>query len=154
MAKSSENIVMEMLEFIYREGGHPEAWCVGITNDPRRRLFDEQQVHYQNDAWIYRTAASESEALRVQTYFLEFGLAEGEEGWRPGACMVYAYRRNMHPEPFIKARTQAVRVRGKGDGPRHRSIISATETGQAPERQSHPQSFSPGKGLGPPIDNL
>ena len=34
-----------------------------------------------------------------RTYFLEFGLAEGEEGWRPGACMVYAYRKDISTEP-------------------------------------------------------
>jgi hypothetical protein len=134
MAKSSEIIVMEMLEFIQREGGHPKTWCVGVTNDPRRRLFDEHQVHYQNDAWIYRTVASEGEAQHVQAYFLEFGLAEGEEGWRPGACMVYAYRKNIHTEPFIKARPQAARVCGNGQRQRHRSIISAAETDGAPEK--------------------
>jgi len=99
MAKSSEIIVMEMLEFIQREGGHPKTWCVGVTNDPRRRLFDEHQVHYQNDGWIYRTVASEGEALHVQAYFLEFGLIEVKGDLRSGSRMTYAYRKSINTKP-------------------------------------------------------
>jgi PAS domain S-box-containing protein len=98
-AKSSEIILMEMLEFIQKEGGHPQTWCVGVTNDPRRRLFDEHQVHYQNDAWVYRTAASESEAILIQAFFLEFGLNEVRGDIRSGRRMVYAYRKNIRTNP-------------------------------------------------------
>jgi hypothetical protein len=132
MANFLNIIIMEILEFIYREGGDPKTWYIGVTNDPRQRLFDEHQVDYQNDAWIYRIASSEGEALQVQAYFLEFGLAEGEEGWQRGACVVYAYRK--HAEPFIKARPKAARVRGNGHRPRHRFIIPATETSGAAEK--------------------
>jgi hypothetical protein len=99
MAKSSEIIIMEMLECIYREGGHPNTWYVGTTNDPRRRLFEEHQVHYQNDAWIYRTATSEGEALYIQTYFLEFGMKDVGEDWRSGSRMVFAYRKSISTKP-------------------------------------------------------
>jgi hypothetical protein len=99
MAKSSEIIVMEMLEFIQREGGHPKTWCVGVTNDPRHRLFNEHQVHYQDDAWIYRTATSESEALHVQAYFTEFGLSEIGRSGSSGSRMVYAYRKSINTKP-------------------------------------------------------
>jgi len=68
MAKSSEIIVMDILEFIQLEGGHPKTWCVGVTDDAHGTLFDEHQVHFQNDAWIYRTAQSEIEAQRVEEY--------------------------------------------------------------------------------------
>ena len=132
MAKLLNNIIMEILQFIYREGGNPKTWYIGVTHDPRQRLFDEHQVDYQNDAWIYRIATSESEALQVQSYFLEYGLAEGEEGWRPGACTVYAYRK--HAEPFMKARPKSARVPGNGHMPRQRSIILATKTSGAPEK--------------------
>jgi hypothetical protein len=98
-AKSSEIIIMEMLEFIQKEGGHPQTWCVAVTNDPRRRLFDEHQVHYQNDAWIYRTAVSESEALHVQSYFLEFGLNEAGGSWGSDFRMVYAYKKSINTKP-------------------------------------------------------
>jgi hypothetical protein len=99
MVKPSEIIVMEMLEFIQREGGHPKIWCIGVTNDPRRRLFDEHQVHYQDDAWIYRTAKSGGEALHVRAYFLEFGLNEMGGDLRSGSCVVYAYRKSINTKP-------------------------------------------------------
>jgi hypothetical protein len=99
MAKSSEIIVMDMLEFIQMEGGHPKMWYVGGTDDAQGKLFDEHQVHYQSDAWIYRTAASEIEAQRVQEYFLEYGL-DGRKGTlRSGSYMVYAYRKGISTEP-------------------------------------------------------
>jgi hypothetical protein len=99
MVKSSEIIVMEMLEFIQKEGGHPGTWHVGITNDPRRRLFDEHQVHYQDDAWIYRVAASEDEARRVEEYFLEYGLTGGAGRRLQSPCTVYAYRKSIRTRP-------------------------------------------------------
>jgi hypothetical protein len=132
MAKLLNNIIMEILEFIYREGGNHKTWHIGITRDPRQRLFDDHQVDYRSDAWIWRTAASEGEALQIQSYFLEFGLAEGEEEWLPGACAVYAYRK--HTEPFIKTRLDSARVRNVRRRLRHRPIISATETGGTAEK--------------------
>jgi hypothetical protein len=99
MAKSSEIIVMDILEFIQLEGGHPKIWYVGVTDDAQGKLFDEHQVHYQDDAWIYRTAASEIEAQRVQDYFLEYGL-DGRKGTlRSGLCIVYAYRKGISTKP-------------------------------------------------------
>jgi hypothetical protein len=99
MVKSSEIIVMEMLEFIQKEGGHPRTWCVGITNDPKRRLFDEHQVHYQDDAWIYRATSSEDEARRVEEYFLAYGLIGGAGRRLLASCAVYAYRRSIRTQP-------------------------------------------------------
>lgn len=99
MAKSSELIVMDILEFVQMEGGHPRMWCVGVTDDAQRRLFDEHQVHYQNDAWIYRTASSEMEAQRVEDYFLEHGMDGGKGARHPGSRMVYAYRKSISTEP-------------------------------------------------------
>ena len=134
MAKSTKIIITEMLEFIHREGGHPNTWRVGVTNDPRRQLFDRHHVHYQNDAWIYRTAQTESEALHAQMHLLELGLKE-DKGWRPGACVVYVYRKSIRPETLIKASPRASRVRTMSMGRRlrHCSIIPATETNSAPE---------------------
>ena len=99
MAKSSEIIVMDILEFIQMEGGHPRMWYIGITDDAQRSLFDEHQVHYQSDAWIYRTASTEMEAQRVVEYFLEYGLDGGKGGRRPGFPMVYVYRKGISSEP-------------------------------------------------------
>jgi hypothetical protein len=99
MAKSSEIIVMDILEFIQMEGGHPKLWYVGVSDEAQVRLFDEHQVHYQNDAWIYRTSVSEIEAQRVEEYFLEYGLDGGKGGRRPNSRMVYAYRKSISTKP-------------------------------------------------------
>ena len=99
MAKSSEIIIMDILEFIQMEGGHPKMWYVGVSNDAQGRLFDEHQVHYQDDAWIYRTALSDMEAQRVEEYFLEYGLDGRKSGRRPNSRMVYAYRKSINTKP-------------------------------------------------------
>ena len=99
MAKSSEIIVMDILEFIQLEGGHPSMWYVGVTDDAQERLFDEHQVHYQNDAWIYRTAVSRMEAQRVEEYFLEYGLDGGKGGRRLDSRMVYVYKKSVSTKP-------------------------------------------------------
>ena len=99
MAKSSEIIVMEILEFIQLEGSHPRMWYVGVTDDAQGRLFDDHQVHYQNDAWMYRTAASEIEAQRVEEYFLEYGLDGGKGRRHLDSRMVYVYRKSISTQP-------------------------------------------------------
>ena len=99
MAKSSEIIVMDILEFIQMEGGHPKTWYVGVTDDAQGRLFDEHQVHYQKDAWIYRTALSDMEAQRVEEYFLEYGLDGRKGGRHQDSRMVYAYRKGISTKP-------------------------------------------------------
>lgn len=100
MTKSSEIIVMDMLEFVQSEGGHPRMWYVGVTDNAKRKLFVEHQVHYQNDAWIYRTAKSEMEAQQIVEYFLECGL-DGRKGSRNPGPMVYAYRKNIGSSDFV-----------------------------------------------------
>jgi hypothetical protein len=99
MVKSSEIIVMEILEFIQREGGHARTWYVGITSEPKRRLFDEHQVHYQDDVWIYRAAASEDDAHSVEEHFLAYGLDGGRGSRRLDSRTVYAYRKSVRTEP-------------------------------------------------------
>jgi hypothetical protein len=99
MVKSSEIIVINILEFIQLEGGHRMTWYVGVTDDPQGRLFDEHQVHYQNYAWIYRTASSEEEALWVEGYFLEYGLDGRKGSMRPDYLMVYVYRKGINTKP-------------------------------------------------------
>jgi hypothetical protein len=99
MAKSSEIIVMDILEFIQLEGGHPSMWYVGVSDDAQGRLFDEHQVHYQNDAWIYRTAFSRLEAQRVEEYFLAYGLDGGKGSSRLDSRIVYAYRKSISTQP-------------------------------------------------------
>ena len=62
-------------------------------------LRPDYQVHYQNDAWIYRAAASEIEAQRVQDYIMDYGLYGRKKALCSGSCMVYAYRKGISTEP-------------------------------------------------------
>lgn len=103
MAKSSEIIVMDILEFMQREGGHPSMWDIGVTDDAQETLFNEHDVHYQNDAWIYRTASSEIEAQRVKEYFLDYGLNGRKAEKGPNSRMVYAHKKSTtKPLPFAQ----------------------------------------------------
>lgn len=99
MDKFSEIIVMEILEFIQMEGGQPNMWYVGVTDDAQRTLFHEHDVHYQDDAWIYRTTQSAIEAQRVEEYFMEYGMDGRRRGKHPGPFMVYAYRKSISTKP-------------------------------------------------------
>jgi hypothetical protein len=99
MAKSSEIIVMEMLEFIQREGGHPKTWYVGITDDPQGRLFDEHQVHCQNDALVIDGGIRTGCSARSE-YFLDSVWTGEKKGSASGcSCNVYAYRKGISTEP-------------------------------------------------------
>lgn len=67
-------------------------YYVGITNDIKRRLFDEHNVSEQKDYWIYRTADSKSIAQEIEKYFLNLGMQGDTGGGTDDTCIIYCYR--------------------------------------------------------------
>jgi hypothetical protein len=112
MAKSS-TIIIEILEFLCREGGAPKTWHIDVSKDTGQRFLDEHQAVSRSDARMSRVAASEGEALKIQSYFLELGLAESEEDWQPGARIVSVYRKHGEPIPNPRQGTARACIVGR-----------------------------------------
>ncbi len=99
MAKSEEEIKSDIKQWIREHGGAYAAWYVGISKDPRHRLFDQHGVHEQNDWWIYRQAHSSTAARNVEAHFLSLGADGGPGGGEQDADHVYAYKKSAHTNP-------------------------------------------------------
>ena len=92
MAKSKKEIIGEMESHITDCGGGIGRWYVGIAAKPEDRLFDDHSVDKEKDAWIYRTASSDSIARDIEKHFLDKGAKGGAGGGDKDSKSVYAYR--------------------------------------------------------------
>ena len=93
-----ETLISEIQKYINNNGGVASGygWYVGVTADPRQRLFRDHNVNEQNGPWIYGAVASDDEARYIENYFLAQGCRGGPGGGGSDAIYVYAYRINLH----------------------------------------------------------
>jgi len=81
-------------DFINYMGGTPDSnWYVGITSDPKKRLFNNHNVSEHTGKWIHGDAGSESIAREIEEYFLNLGADGGGGGGDGSSRYVYAYRK-------------------------------------------------------------
>ena len=100
MLKTKEDVISEIKAHIIKCGGSYFSWYVGIAQDAERRLFLDHKVNKNNDAWIYRKAASSYEARQVERYFIEvLGTDGGTGGGDETSNIVYAYKKKSHTNP-------------------------------------------------------
>ena len=86
-------------DYMRKVGGSYSDWYVGISENPRDRLFNGHSVREKEDAWIYDSASSSDIARRIEKYFLALGCAGGPGGGDRDACGVYAYKKSWHTNP-------------------------------------------------------
>ena len=100
MYKPTEQIINEIREHMKQCGGAVWDWNVGITAEPRNRLFGDHRVNEQGDAWIFREAANTEVAREIEAYFINvLGADGGTGGGDADARFVYAYKRSEHTDP-------------------------------------------------------
>ncbi len=79
--------------------GYPwRQWYAGITNDAKRRLFDDHGVA-ETGRWIYRTLPSVAEARRLEAALLRRGMDGGAGGGDNTSTVVYAYLKTGTTNP-------------------------------------------------------
>lgn len=89
---TAQQAVREVYVYISRSGGAPRGWYVGIASDPRVRLFNDHNVQENGDYWIYRSLNSDTDARKVERYFINCGCKGGPGGGGTDTRYVYAYR--------------------------------------------------------------
>ncbi|MCK5283507.1 MAG: hypothetical protein KAK00_08945 [Nanoarchaeota archaeon] len=89
-------IISEIKNYVSRHGGIYQEWYVGISEDPKERLFNGHNVDKDNDLWIHREANSSEVAREIEEYFLSIGTKGGSGGGDSDAKYVYAYKINSH----------------------------------------------------------
>ena len=93
-----ETLISEIQKYINNNGGVASGygWYVGVTVDPKRRLFREHNVNEQNAPWIYGEVSSDHEARYVENYFLSKGCKGSPKEGALDAIYVYAYHINLY----------------------------------------------------------
>lgn len=66
MIKTKQEITIDILNFIWSNGGNYSDWYVGISKDARDRLFNDHQLDEKKDNWIYLTASSAAVAREIE----------------------------------------------------------------------------------------
>lgn len=79
-------------------GGSYSSWYIGISQDPRYRLFTGHKVR-EDDDWIIEYAFGEVDARSVEKYFINLGMNGASGGGDEDATAVYAYKKTSHSEP-------------------------------------------------------
>ena len=99
MAKEKQEIITDIKAHVKDRGGSYSAWYVGITEDAKRRVFDEHGVEEGKDLYIWRTAVSSTVAREIEEYFLDLGCDGGTGGGDADAEIVYAYKKSSRTDP-------------------------------------------------------
>lgn len=87
-----ENTISDFTQYIQKNGGAWLDWYVGVTDDPRTRLFSAHNVSEASGAWIHRNVGTET-ARATEKYFLDQGCDGGAGGGTNMSKFVYAYKK-------------------------------------------------------------
>ena len=93
-----DTLISEIQKYIDNNGGIASGygWYVGVTANPKRRLFREHNVDETNGPWIYGAVSSDHEARDIENHFLDRGCKGSPSGGGSNAIFVYTYRINLH----------------------------------------------------------
>lgn len=96
---TGQNIVNDFLDYMEKVGGYCGDWYIGITNDPKIRLFSQHGVDEQNGDWIHALADTNQVARDVEKYFLDKGCDGGSGGGDNSSTKVYGYKKSQSTNP-------------------------------------------------------
>lgn len=96
---TSQQIVNDITNYVFKIGGLYKEWYIGITSDGRQRLFNDHQVNENTDNWIFAPADTNEIARYTETYFLNQGYDGGTGGGDTSSKIVYAYKKNGRTNP-------------------------------------------------------
>ena len=100
MAKSEDDIIEYIKNYIDGYGGDYPSWYVGIAKNPREKLIREHRVDIDNDLWIFSTAENRHAARRIERHFADVLRTDGGMGGGADTdCCVYVYRKGSHTNP-------------------------------------------------------
>lgn len=96
---TGQKIINDFLDYMKQEGGYYSDWYVGITNDPKKRLFAEHGVDEKRGQWIYAPVDTNEVARTVEDYFLNQGCDGSGGGGDNSSTTTYAYKKTTNTNP-------------------------------------------------------
>ena len=91
-----QTVLSEIKAHIRGNGNSFRAWYAGITNDPKRRVFDDHKVSQSSGVYIWRKCLSTDTARSVETSLISAGTDGGDGGGRQSSQFVYAYKKSSY----------------------------------------------------------
>lgn len=99
MAKSKNDIISELENFMGKYGGSFGDWYVGASDDPKNTMYNTHGFK-KGDVGLIRSALTEMQAHDVVEFFVDVRGCVGRVGSiKIGELHVYAYRRGNHTNP-------------------------------------------------------
>ena len=97
MGKWYSKIIDEIIEFckIVKVDDVSKIY-IGITKDPKRRLFDEHKITDEGSWWIYCEAEDADTARAVELHFLRMGMKGDPRGGDNETKFVYCFIRKQY----------------------------------------------------------
>src|SRR4030042_4013306 len=91
-------LINEMMSYINQFTNQEYSdWYVGITSNPRKRLFQDHNVAENGGAWIYSPADSSEIARSVENYIINNYKTDGDiGGGEENAIYVYSFLKTMY----------------------------------------------------------
>lgn len=87
-----KNIIKTIDDLLSKSGkSYFNEFYIGITDNPRRRLFEEHGVSEKNSWWLYIEAIDSETARNVEKHYLEKGMRGGTGGGNRESHFVYCY---------------------------------------------------------------
>lgn len=100
MAKSKDEIIQYISEYINDTGGSCSSWYVGTCQDAYDKLFFRHNVKQKGDDWFYIRAMSPKVASEVGDYFKKtIGTDGGRIDPKKNEDIVYTYKKVPHTDP-------------------------------------------------------
>ncbi len=92
---SNQTIYDGMVKHINKSNDPFSAWYCGITDDPKRSLFNEHNVSKTNGTWRFSKCANHTGARSVEKALLDNGCDGGGGGGDASSVFVYIYKKTL-----------------------------------------------------------
>ncbi|MDE0123736.1 MAG: hypothetical protein OXN97_04075 [Bryobacterales bacterium] len=88
---ATHTILTEIFQYVSSRSGDLEDWCVGVTSDPERRLFEDHRVNRGHGLWTFKWAETAQDARAVERELLRMGFWGATWGADRTSRCVYCY---------------------------------------------------------------
>jgi len=95
MSPAQESIIKTIETHMLRFKVNPNSWYVGITNNIRKKLFEEIGVSEQNDNWIYITTENNDSAKEIKKQLLSNGLSNINVSEDEIGNIIFVYQKSI-----------------------------------------------------------
>jgi hypothetical protein len=99
MPQSQDQIISDVQKYVNHCGGQYPSWFLGVTDNPKDKLFNEHCVDMKKDHWLFAFAMNPDSAKQILARFKELGAEVNDNALSPRARAVYAFKKSWRTNP-------------------------------------------------------